>query len=242
MNMLRRLLASPLFWISGAVCGVLTLVGGYLAWRSGVTLEMVRGQFALLLEFIRDKPILMFLALVILPAFPVPASPLLLAVGAVYRPVWGGLLACLYAMVALVLNMAWVWWAAAYPGRNLAAAFLAKCGVRLPEPDPKKGHLPLLLFLKVTPGIPLFLQSVILGFLRVPFPIYITISAAFSCLWVFGFVILGGALFEGQIGIAMGAVAVILLAMMVTSRIRKQIVPPTGLNITEAVAEVEKTS
>ncbi len=241
MQMLRKLLSSPVFWILSGVGGVLLVAGCYIAWRLGVTLEMVREQFDLLLGFIRDKPILMFLAIVFLPALPIPVSPLLLAVGAVYRPIWGGPLAFVYAMVAILLNMAWVWWAAGYPGREFAARLLAKCGIQLPDPDPKKGYIPLLIFLKITPGIPLFIQNIILGFLRVPFVPYIIASAVFSCLYVFGFVVLGGALFEGQIGLALVAVAVILLGMMITSWLRKRMSPPKGLEMTEAVAEVDKS-
>ncbi|MGF1657015.1 MAG: TVP38/TMEM64 family protein [Verrucomicrobiales bacterium] len=229
MQKLKKILTHPAFLITAGVGALLCVAAVVVAIQMGVTVEMAREQFDRLLDGIRDKPILLFVAMAILPAFPVPISPMLLAVGAVFKPIWGGPFAFAYALSAVIVNMSWVWWAAAYPGRKVASDLLKKCDITLPEPDKKKGYIPLLIFLRITPGFPLFLQNLILGFVRVPFIPYILISSALTSIYTFGFVILGGAIFEGEAKIALLAVAVILLGIIITSYLRKKAPPVEGL-------------
>jgi uncharacterized membrane protein YdjX (TVP38/TMEM64 family) len=234
MQKLKKLLTHPYVLAAAAVGVLLGGAGIYLAYRMGVTPAMVKEKLELLLAFVRDKPIALFIAMATLPALPIPMSPMLLAVGAVFKPIWGGPLAFAYALAAVLVNMSWVWWVAAYPGRSVAEALLKKFDITLPKPDGKKGYIPLLVFLRITPGFPLFLQNIILGFVKVPFVPYILISAALTSIYTFGFVILGGAIFQGQAGVAIAGVAVILLAMMVTQYLRGRSPAPAGLEAPSA--------
>ncbi len=212
----------PLFWVMCAVVAAVGLAGLYAAWKMGVTPAMLRAQLDLLLDGIRDKPILLWLAIVVLPTFPVPVSPMLLAVGAVFKPLWGAAPAFFYALSATLANMAAMWWLAAYPGHRFAQWLLAKFDVRLPRVEDRAALIPLTVVCRITPGFPLFLQNIILGFLRVPFLPYILISTASSAVFTFGFVVLGGALLEGQMGVALAAVGLILLAMIVMRFLRRK--------------------
>ncbi len=217
---LKKLLRQPAFWIFCGGALVLSIVAAYAAYRMGVTPAVLKAKGAELLAAIQDKPVLLFLAMAILPAFPIPIFPMLLAVGAVFLPVWGPWWAVLYALTAMAVNMSWVWFVAAYPGRRAAAALLKQFDVTLPEPDSTRGYVPLLVLLRFTPGVPFFLQNILLGFLRVPFPRYLLLSVAICAINVYGFVVVGGAILQGKAGLAIGAVAVIALGMFIAARFR----------------------
>lgn len=204
-------------------------MAAFVAVKSGVTTAMLKERFEEFVLFIRDKPLALYLAIVVLPAFPVPISPLLVAAGLVYVPVWGAAWSFLYGFSAVVLNMSWTWWVSAYPGRRLAARILEKLDVKLEEPDKPKPRIPLLIFLRVTPGFPFFLQNIILGFLRVPYLPYILISAGLNSVFTFGFIVLPGAMKEGRIGMVFAAVAVVLLGVFGIRWLRSRVPQQEGL-------------
>ncbi|MEO8614657.1 MAG: hypothetical protein ABI600_05905, partial [Luteolibacter sp.] len=100
------------------------------------------------------------MALVILPGLPIPTSALLLTAGVVWRD--QPMMACLLCLLALILNLTWTYWLAAGPARRLVEKMLAATGIQIPD-LPRGDHLKLILVMKLTPGIPLFLQNYLLG-------------------------------------------------------------------------------
>lgn len=152
----------------------------------------------------RSNPWFLFAALAILPAFGFPASALLLLAGATWGTSWKG---CSIAVLGSALNIAWTYLAAAGPARRLVGRALGTRWDRWREMD--RGNLiKLTVLLRITPGLPLCVQNYVLGLLAVPFPTYLAISIPINALFVAGFVITGGSIFEGKIG---GAVAGVLL-------------------------------
>ena len=199
------------------LAGVLLVLGVgllLLAWRSGLDLAGVKSAWRQTEDFLMDRPWLLFAALVLLPGLPVPTSALMFIAGTVWRD--RPLIACLICLVAMALNLSWTYWLAAKPGRNLVKKLLDVGGVRIPV-LPKNNHLRALLILRLTPGIPLFFQNYLLGFLHVPFALYLPVSLACSGLIACG-VVLSGAGVAGGNFMPMISGAALIVAGLVAVR------------------------
>ncbi len=175
------------------------------------------------------NPVVLYSSLVILPGLGFPASILLVLAGAV----WGASLrTCIIVLSALVLNSIWTRWLAAGVGKKIISRILGSRWSRL-ENMPRNDLLRLTCILRVTPGTPLCVQNYILGLLCVPLRPYLTISTPLIGMWVAGFVITGGAVFQGRSGMAIAGLCVLvacgLLVRLVRSRLaRCHHVPPRG--------------
>jgi uncharacterized membrane protein YdjX (TVP38/TMEM64 family) len=153
-------------------------------------------------------PWVIFTALVILPGFGFPASALLLLAGAI----WGSSLQSgLTALAAIALNISWTHSLAAGPGRHLAIRLLGDRWLRW-HTMPRNDHLKLACLLRLTPGVPLFVQNYVLGLLGVPLRESLLIAIPVTGLYVFGFVLTGGALFEGKTGLAVTGLSLVVVA------------------------------
>jgi uncharacterized membrane protein YdjX (TVP38/TMEM64 family) len=79
------------------------------------------------------------------------------------------------------------------------------------------------LVFRITPGIPFFLQNYVLGLARVPFRTYFIVSLLAQTAWTFGFVISGGAIFEGNFGLAITGCCLLTVATLITQSVRKRL-------------------
>lgn len=213
--------ASPgRFWILAAVVatGLLAAVAYWLLASGTVEWSDIGAFIVATRDWMADRPLLFFLALVILPAFPVPLSALLLMAGAVFEPRFGLLGASALTIVALAINMAWSYWAAAGPGRHLVEFILKRTRARIPD-LPRGQAVQLLLILRLTPGIPYFLHNLVLGFLRTSFPLYMVLSVLIIGPVAVGWIISGGAIMDGRVGLAMLGLGIILIFAFVTRMI-----------------------
>ena len=188
-----------------------------MAWWLGMDLAGLQGTWKHLERWLMQHPWVLFCALVVLPGLPVPTSALLFAAGVVWRdrPV----VACLLCMLALMMNMLWTYWLAAGPGRRLVEKILASTRVRIPE-LPRGDHLRMILILRLTPGMPLFLQNYVLGFLRAPFRLYLPVSIACTGVMASGIVLSGAGFAEGRIMPLLVGIALIVLAGVLTHMLR----------------------
>jgi uncharacterized membrane protein YdjX (TVP38/TMEM64 family) len=188
-------------------------VVGVGLWRSGIGADDLRRGWALGQDFLRERPLWLFLALVVLPGLPVPTSALLFLAGVVWRdrPVE----ACVIAIVAMTMNLTWTYWLAAGWGRRTMERVAAWMGFRIPEVG-ESNRLRLVLALKLTPGIPMFVQNYLCGFLRVPFRLYLMVSLACNGLIGIGFVLAGVGFGDGRLVPALaGMFFVVLGALMI---------------------------
>ncbi len=146
-------------------------------------------------EFLKVRPWVLVGALVVLPFFPVPVSALLVLAGVVWRqqPV----MACGIALGAMTLNMALGYWVAARPGRGIVEKFLAGWKVSVPVVPPGQ-DLKLVVLLRLTPGLPFFIQNYTLGFLRVPFRMFLPVSFFCVALPMAGMVLGGAGMASGS--------------------------------------------
>ena len=169
-----------------------------------------------LIGWCRAYPVVLFVALVLLPGFGFPASALLVLAGAT----WGSnLTGCAVALFATFLNMTWTYVVAAGPASKLVARLLGARWDRW-RCLGQKDRIRLAVLLRVTPGVPLFVQNYVLGLLAVPFLPYILISVPLNGVFVIGFVLTSGAIFEGRLGMAISGVAVLVAAIVLVHLLR----------------------
>jgi uncharacterized membrane protein YdjX (TVP38/TMEM64 family) len=164
-----------------------------------------------------EEPLLLFLAIVILPGIGCPVSFLFTLAGIV----WGtSVKSCLLVVSALALNLTWTYFLA----RSTAGTWLHS---RLPakwqgffEAVQGSGFHAILVF-RLTPGMPLFIQNYALGLLRVPFFRYLPLSLLLSSLWACAFVVSGGAVFRGNVGYAIIGASLFVIAVIVRKFLRR---------------------
>lgn len=212
MDLLRKLLSDRRVRIAMACCAGLGLIAIFLAWRAGYTLADLKGAWESLRDYLSKNPWILFVALVVLPGLPVPLSALLVLAGAV----WGKqpLMACSLCLVALALNLTWTYWLAAGPARRLVEKLLKTYAIEIPD-LPRGDHLKLILVLKLTPGVPMFFQNYLLGFLRAPFLLYLAVAMLCNGIVGIGIVLssiglVGGKMMPALTGISLIAVGVVL--------------------------------
>jgi uncharacterized membrane protein YdjX (TVP38/TMEM64 family) len=175
--------------------------------------------FDLLLTWCRENPAWLFLAIAILPGFAFPSSPLLMLAGIV----WGcNLRACAFVISALVLNIIWTHLLSAGPCRKIIARILGERWQRW-QSMPRANLWKLALMLRITPGVPLFIQNYTLGLLGVPLLYSLAIAFPISWIYVGGFVLTGGAIFKGQIGLVIAGVSLLAAASIGINLARKRL-------------------
>lgn len=202
------------------LAGVLVLLGigvVLVAWRMGVDAEMLKGYWKQAEAFLVSNPWALFLALVFLPALPVPMSLLFLTAGIVWKET--PIMACAICILAMALNQTWTYWFAAVPARKLVEKLLAATSIQIPD-LPRGDHLKLILVLRLTPGIPLFFQNYLLGFLRAPFHLYLPISILCTGVIGCGVVLSGAGLADGKLKWAIVGVSLIVLGGVVVHWVR----------------------
>jgi uncharacterized membrane protein YdjX (TVP38/TMEM64 family) len=220
MTRLKKILSDRRFHRMAWVLLVLGAGAGLLAWKMGLDGVMVKSAWHQAEDFLMERPWLLFAGLVVLPGLPVPTSALLFLAGTVWRD--RPLAACAVCLVAMALNMTWTYWVAARPGRGLVEKLLAATSLRIPE-LPRGNHLQMILILRLTPGIPLFLQNYLLGFFRVPFRLYLPVSMGCSGLIASGVVLSGAGVAEGTLTPVVTGVALIALGFLLLQMLRQRL-------------------
>jgi len=187
------------------------------AWRAGIGPKDLARWWDLAVGFLRERPLWLFLALVILPGLPVPTSALLFVAGMVWRehPV----AACAIHLVAMGMNLSWTYWLAAGFGHRTVERLLGVIGVAMPEIQ-GGSRMRLVLALKLTPGIPLFVQNYLCGVLRVPFRIYLLVSLLCNGIIGIGFVLAGVGFGDGKVVPALTGLSLVALGILATQWIR----------------------
>jgi len=200
-----------------AILAALALV---LVWKSGIEVRDLKQAWDQTLAWLTLHGQWFFLALVILPGLPVPSSALLFAAGVVWRD--QPLMACLLCWLAVALNLTWTYWLAAGPGRKLVEALLSRSKFRIPE-LPREDSLKWILVLKLTPGIPYFIQNYICGFARVPFRLYLPVGLLCNGIIGAGIVLGGAGLGNGRIGPLLTGISVAALGIVLARWLRERL-------------------
>ena len=167
-------------------------------------------------------PALLFAGIAVLPAFGFPASALLLLAGIVWGSNAGS---CAIALGAIVLNIIATHCFAAGPGKKVVSRLLGervKPWGNLSAAD----HAKVTWLIRITPGIPLFVQNYVLGFLGVSLRQSLAAALPITGLYVCGFVLTGGAIFDGAWGLAITGICLVVAAGFAARLLRKNCPAP----------------
>ena len=205
------LIVMVLFGISGAYAMVVM----------GISPGDIKTFVNVVIERISDYPVLVYLSILIVGGLPLPLSPFLILAGALFSKRYGIPTALVLCYSAMVLNMIWTYFLSAYPMRKVFEKILAMFSSKFPEiPDEHKSKIAIII--RLTPGIPFFLQNYFLGVSRVPFGKYIVISMGIQAMYTTAFVVGGGAIFEGKAGLGIAAICIFIIIGIVVQWLRKR--------------------
>ena len=195
---------------------VLLLVS--LAWHKG----WIHSALALkgpLLEACRVHPVLLFAAIAILPGCAFPAAPLFILAGAVWGANPG---TCAVTLAAAIINISWTHAVAAGFGQKFIQRILGKYWDAWKSKTGSHDWR-LAAALRLTPGIPLFAQNYLLGLIGMPLRHSIVIAIPTTGLYVCGFVLTGGAIFEGNIGLCILGLALLLVTSYAVKKMHQRL-------------------
>ena len=140
-----------------------------------------------------------FLAIAILPGLGVPNCPLLIICGTAMSLVLGIQGAVMLAVGAVLVNILWTYWVAAYPFREMLihrvdrrVGQLFNDKIQMNQRD----VLQLTFLLHITPGVPLFIQNYYPGLHRLAFWKYLAIAVPVQSLYTTLIVITSGQIFS----------------------------------------------
>lgn len=192
-----------LLWSIPALLSVVTVLIG--AWW---LLDLPRDPAAVMETLVRALEGLPapvgFAAIVLVPTFFLPVSPLYVFVG----PQLGLPLLLLAVGVNIVIG---------YPiGRYLLRGFLEKLLLRMGYPVPRipdEQNLTFMAMIRINPAVALPIQNYLLGMAGVPFLPYLAVSWPIQGGFAAGFYFLGEGLFAGNLKYVLLGVALVLLVV-----------------------------
>ncbi len=167
------------------------------------------------LESLRGVPPLLFFSAFIVATFlPVPVGLFYLAAGVVYGI--GPALAWIAG--SLVISNLLIHSASKSFLRPSLESLVTRRGHRIPRFDSPLDEALFITLIRLTPGVPYFLQNVILAVADLDLMRFVVLSVAFQMVYVTGFVVLGRSALDGRFGWVVGGLALII-AVAVAARI-----------------------
>ena len=191
---------------------VFTVLVTYLLWRSHPERSYWLDLLSSVKSFIEVNPWALVLALATLPGLGFPISPLLVLFGIILPPLYGLPATLTLAYIAQGLCTTWSYALARGPLHSLLKKYILRAR-SLPEMT-ESNTIRLGLFLRMTPGIPYAMQNIILGIMGMRLRPYLLVSIPTTSLWTTGFIVTGGAIFEGQFGWAAGGIIFLIVLML----------------------------
>lgn len=214
---------------SFAVCLGLGAVVGILLWQEQFDMDDAIRLKDEALGFLQGThPALLLAAIAILPLFGFPVSPLLLLCGLAQDGEQNKMLGMLIGVVGIALNDALGYGIASWL-REPVQRFLVRKKIIVPN-IPDKDAAKVVILFRVTPGFPLPFQNFLLGLACVPFFTYMWASLLPQTVIVAGFVLTGGAIFEGQWGMMLLGISLIIVFAIAGRIIMQQRKKKAALN------------
>jgi uncharacterized membrane protein YdjX (TVP38/TMEM64 family) len=175
----------------------------------------------------RAGPWAFFSAMAVLPAVGIPTTAFLLTAGAAFgeRMGMGGVVAA--AIAAILVDLALAYWLARWALRPWIERILLRLGYRLPEVE--TGDMTdLIVLLRMTPGIPFFVQNYLLGLADVPVGRYFRVSCLIVVPSTAAWVLFGDALQRGK-GLAIFITISLLGAVLAATHMaRRHLAKPSN--------------
>lgn len=199
-----------------------TLLVGFMLYR-WIGPDTVRGILTTGWHWLEAAPPLVFFgSMSLLCLLPIPITLFYVSAG----PIYGVVPALLWILPAVALNQ--------FLGHRLANGILRprierlieSHGYTVPAVHGKTAQSLFTTVIRITPGFPYFLQNLILGIAGVERTRHLLISLPIQMFYATGFVVLGRSAFEGRVGVAAGALALLVgvsvVARLVHARLRSQ--------------------
>lgn len=204
--------------VLGAIgAGVLQIVGWRAAW------DEIRHVYTTTLEVVAGAgPLAFFTAMALLPSIGAPMAPFAVAAGLVFRERLGFPVIVLAGIVAITINLTLTYWLARRWLRPFLTRILARFGYGLPQLE--SGDITdLIVLLRVTPGVPFFVQNYLLGLADAPFLRYLAISCGIQWILNVAFMLFGDALSQGRGKLALSAILLLAAITTGTHLLRKHL-------------------
>lgn len=188
-----------------------------VVWKTGLmaTLNTV------ILRLREAGPVVFFLAMALLPAAGFPLLAFTLAAGPVFGPTLGAGWVIAWSLTAVVANLLLTYWLADRAFRPLVGRLLAYFDFRLPD-NLAGSAWQLSLIVRLTPGPPFWVQSYLLGLIRVPLVPYLTVSTSVIAGYLVALIWGGEAIASGNGRLAFAAVGVLGISIAGLQLLRKR--------------------
>lgn len=200
--------------------GLIAALCLYLVWQAHPDPDDWKRLFHTSLDYLKAHPWALLAALATLPGLGFPISPLLILMGVALAPRYGMPLTCAAGILAQSCCTTWTYLLASGPLRGMLRRFVSRRR-ELPHFD-ERNALRLGLILRITPGIPYALQNIVLGIVGMRLKPYLIVSIPITALWTVGFIVTGGALFEGRAGLAIGGVLLLIALVLLTKLLQRK--------------------
>jgi uncharacterized membrane protein YdjX (TVP38/TMEM64 family) len=166
-------------------------------------------------------PMVFFGAMALITIFPVPLSPFYIVAGTLY----GVLPSLLWIPPAIVLNNLIAYTLTTTFLRPWLQSIVSRRGYSMPSFRSKRDQTLLIAIVRITPGPPYFLQSLVLGLAGVDRLRFLLVSLPVHMVYVVGFVVLGQSAFDGEVGLTIVAIVLIvgaaICARVAVKRLRR---------------------
>ncbi len=167
------------------------------------------------LESIRSAPPLLFFAAFVVATFlPVPIALFYLTAGVAY----GIAPALTWIAGSLVVSNLIILTASKTFLRPSLEALVARRGHRIPRFESGLDEALFITLIRLTPGIPYFVQNLILAVAQLDLLRFVVLSVAIQMIYVTGFVVLGRSALDGSLTWALAGVA-LLVALAAGARV-----------------------
>ena len=171
---------------------------------------------------LRDAgPEIFFVAMALLPAVGFPLLAFTLAAGPVFGPTLGAGWVIVWSLTAVVANLLLTYWLANRALRPLVSRLLTYFEFRLPD-SMADGAWQVALIVRLTFGPPFWVQSYLLGLIRVPLVPYLIVSTSVMAGYIVALVCGGQAIATGSGQLAFAAVGILVVSVATLQLLRKR--------------------
>ncbi len=203
--------------VLAVVVAGLVAAAGLVVWRTGLMATLQ----AIVLTLREAGPGVFFVAMALLPAVGFPLMAFTLAAGPVFGPTLGTGWVIGWSLTSVMVNLLLTYWLANRAFRPLATRLLDWFGFKLPD-SRSGGAWQLALIVRLTPGLPFWVQSYVLGLIRVPLVPYLVVSMLVMAGFIVALVAGGEAAVQGNGRLAIVAISVLLISVAVLQLLRKR--------------------
>lgn len=165
-------------------------------------------------------PLAFFAGMAILPLFGAPLLAFVLTAGPAFAPQFGMPTVVLYSLCAVTFNFLMGYFLARKAMRPFLANMISRLGHKVPELEGGDA-MDLLIILRVTPGIPFFVQNYMAGLSNVPVVPYLVVSCIVAWSYNSSLVIFGDALLHGKGKIVVISVGCLVAFIAATHMVRR---------------------